>query len=236
MKCIVVDDEPLARKGITDLISGFKELDLVASFNHAAKAVEFLTNNEVDLIFLDIEMPGISGLDLARGLDKKTLVIFTTAYSDYALESYDVEAVDYLVKPISIDRFEKAVKKAVFYQSLIKNQKDELEGIGDTDILVRADRRFHKVNFHNITYVEGLKDYVIIYTTSTKFVTWINLKNFHSKLPADLFLRVSKSYLVNQNAITSFDSNTIFIGEIEIPIGKTYQDSFFQQYIGRSSP
>lgn len=236
MKCIIVDDEPLARKGIAGLIEDFKSLTLIGSFNHAESAREFMRLNAVDLIFLDIQMPGISGLDFARSLPESALVIFTTAFSQYALDSYEVDAVDYLVKPIAHNRFAKAIEKAQLHFSLLNRDKDHLESIEDSHILIRADRRFYKVAFDQITYVEGLKDYVIIHTKQGKYVTWINLKNIHSKLPNAIFQRVSKSYLANCNAITSFDNNSIFIGETEISIGKSYREEFFNSYIGRPQP
>ncbi len=236
MKCIIVDDEPLARRGIADLVAEFNALQLIGSFNHAEGACDFLSSNSVDLIFLDIQMPGISGLEFARSLAENTLVIFTTAYSQYALDSYEVDAIDYLVKPISQTRFAKAIDKALTYHSLLKKGKDELESILENHILIRADRRFYKIAFDQITYIEGLKDYVVIYTRDSKYVSWINLKNIHQKLPDSLFLRISKSYIVNHHAITSFDNHSIFIGETEVSIGKAYQEFFFKKYIGREHP
>lgn len=236
MKCIIVDDEPLARRGIAELVAEIKALELVGSFNHAEGARDFLLANDVDLIFLDIQMPGMTGLEFARSLAKNTLVIFTTAYSQYALDSYEVDAIDYLVKPISQVRFSKAIEKALTFHSLLKKEKDELESILENHVLIRADRRFYKIAFDLITHIEGLKDYVVIYTRDSKYVSWINLKNIHQKLPDTLFLRISKSYIVNHHAITSFDNNSIFIGDTELSIGKAYQESFFKKYIGRGQP
>lgn len=236
MNCIIVDDEPLARKGLTVLLAGFNALELVGSFKSAAAAGEFLKTNIVDVIFLDIQMPDINGLEYARLVPEHTLIIFTTAYSQYALESYDVDAIDYLVKPISPERFAKAVEKAITHLGLLKKSKDQIETIADNHVLIRADRRFYKVAFEQITHIEGLKDYVILYTRDSKYVTWINLKNIHGKLPASTFLRLSKSFVVNHEAITSFDNNTVFIGDLEIGIGKAYQAEFFRQYIGREQP
>jgi len=236
MNCIIVDDEPLARKGLSDLLIGFDNLKLTGSFNNAASAGEYLTSNPVDLVFLDIQMSGINGLEFARLLPEHTLIIFTTAYSQYALESYEVDAIDYLVKPISPERFAKAVEKATTHLALLEKSKDQIETIEENHVLIRADRRFYKIAFEQITHIEGLKDYVILYTRDSKYITWINLKNIHSKLPAATFLRVSKSFVVNHQAITSFDNTTIYINELEIAIGKAYQEDFFRQYIGREQP
>jgi DNA-binding LytR/AlgR family response regulator len=233
MNCIIVDDEPFARKGLSDLLAGFSSLELAGSFNSAAAAGEYLSANTVDLVFLDIQMSGINGLEFARLLPERTLIIFTTAYSQYALESYDVDAIDYLVKPISPERFTKAVEKATTHMALLEKGKDQIETIAENHILIRADRRFYKVAFDQITHIEGLKDYVILYTCDSKYVTWINLKNIHSRLPAATFLRVSKSYVVNHHFITSFDNNTIYFGDLQIAIGKAYQEGFFKHYVGR---
>lgn len=236
MKCIIVDDEPLARKGLTDLIADFNSVDLVGSFNNAITAGDFLASNPVDLIFLDIQMPGLTGIDFARGLPEKTLVVFTTAYSQYALESYEVDAIDYLVKPISPERFVKAVEKATNHLALLENSKSEIETFADSHILIRAERRYYRIAFNHITHIEGLKDYVVIYTRDTKYVTWINLKNIHVKLPPASFFRISKSCVVNQEAITSFDNHSVYLDDLEITIGKAYQEDFFKQYIGRKKP
>lgn len=236
MNCIIVDDEPLAREGMQDLVATQPTLQLLHSFNSTFRVVDFIKENPVDLIFLDIEMPGTNGIEFARSIPNKTLVIFTTAYSQYALESYEVEAIDYLVKPISVERFEKAVEKAASYLSLIKSRKNDFEGVVKNNLIVRADRRYHKIAFDDIYYIEGLKDYVIIYTRSNKYVTWMNLKTIHSKLPESIFLRVNKSYIVNQNAITSFDNTTVYINEIEIDIGKSYQSDFNKNFLGGTLP
>ncbi|TCD28719.1 response regulator transcription factor [Pedobacter psychrodurus] len=234
MNCIIVDDEPFAREGMSSLIANFPGLHLKGSFNNALSANEFLTENNIDLVFLDIQMPGETGLELARRLPKETLVIFTTAYSEHALESYEVDGIDYLVKPITSERFAKAVDKASMYFSLRQNKQSELDNVADHYIMIRADRRFYKIDFSSILYIEGLKDYVIIYTQDNKYITWMNLKTIHSKLPERLFLRVSKSYVINQQAITSFDTGNIYLGEVKIPLGKAYQKDFLTRFNGQN--
>jgi len=181
-------------------------------------------------------MSGITGLEFARLLPSRTLIIFTTAYPQFALDSYEVDAIDYLVKPISPERFSKAVEKAITHLSLLERSNDQFETIAENHVLIRADRRFYKIAFDQITHIEGLKDYVILYTFDSKYITWINLKNIHSKLPASIFLRVNKSFVINHKAITSFDNNTIYVGSLEIAIGKAYQKDFFLDYIGREQP
>ena len=187
MNCLIIDDEPLARIGMERLIRQYSNLKVVGTFKNAVGVTDFLKKNEVHLLFLDIEMPGINGLELAKILPEQTLVIFTTAYSQYALESYEVDALDYLVKPITPERFKKAVAKAESYHQLLSEQKTDLEA------------------------------------TDAQYITWINLKNIHSQLPESVFVRVNKSYVVNTQHITSYTHQFVYIGDTEIPIGRTYE-------------
>jgi len=234
MKAIIVDDEPLARKGIQKLAAQVPELELLDSFNSAESASMFIMNNPVDLIFLDIQMPGINGIEFARNLPKNTLIIFTTAFSEYALDSYEVEAIDYLVKPIEPERFRKAVDKAISYHSLLVSEEAKnIENIETDYIFVKSDRKFFKVNFEDILFIEGLKDYVIIQMKDQRIITKMNLKNIHELLPSNIFLRVNRSYIVNKNHISSFDNNDIFIKNYEIAIGNFYRDAFFEEFINK---
>ena len=168
-------------------------------------------------------MPGVNGLELARTLPEHTLVIFTTAYSQYALESYEVDALDYLVKPITPERFKKAVAKAESYHQLLSQQKTDFEATDTQYISIRANRRNYRIPHSDILYIEALKDYVIIHTFTDRYITWINLKNIHSQLPASVFVRVNKSYVVNLQHITSYTHQFVYIGETEIPIGRAYE-------------
>lgn len=238
MNCIIVDDEPLAREGMLLLLQDIPELNVIGCFNGAKKAKEFMANQDVDLIFLDIQMPGITGLEFAESIAEKTLIIFTTAYSQYALKSYEVDAIDYLVKPVIKERLEKAVKKAFSYGELLANkeEKSTLESLDTDYMLVKSDRKFHKILFKDIIYVEGLKDYVVIYINDSKVITAMNLKTISQHLPEAFFIRVSKSYLVNSNYIDSFDNHTIYIKSTEIPIGEVFRKKFLEQYLGKNSP
>ena len=167
IKCIIVDDEPIAREGLERLVRKSPMLELVGNFESAESATEYIKDSPVDLIFLDIEMPGTNGLDFARKIPQQTLVIFTTAYSEYALDSYEVNATDYLVKPIEEQRFRKAVEKVSVYHTLLINaEKESVEA--DVDFFfVKSDRKYFKIRYDDILFIEGLKDYVIIQTKST---------------------------------------------------------------------
>lgn len=229
MNCIIIDDEPLARRAIELLVNESPDLTLAGQFPDAVSATVFMRENPVDLVLLDIRMPGINGIEFARTIPDKTLVIFTTAHTEYALDSYEVDAIDYLVKPVEKAKFDRAVCKAVSYRSLLDSidGTEGIESLSKDYMYVKSERRFHKVTFEDILYIEGLKDYVILHLSDKKIITKKNLKNIHENLPADLFLRVNKSYIVNTHRIDSFDNNDIIIGNTEIPIGNSYREAIF---------
>lgn len=232
MDCIIVDDEPLAREGMEILINQFSKLNLIGKFSNATTAKEFLITNKVDLIFLDIEMPGITGIEFLANLKKDILTIFTTAYSEYALKGFDLNVVDYLLKPIRKDRFAKAIDKAheIF---ILKNStlaKQELKERLDYTY-VAADRKYYKVFFDDIKYIEGMKDYVVMHTKDKKIMPAINLKTIYGQLPNTLFARVNKSYIVNIKSIKKIDAESIDLGTITIPIGKSYKDDFLNNFV-----
>jgi len=232
MNCIIVDDEPLARKAIQKLINATESLEAIASFNGTNTTREFLIKNTVDLVFLDIQMPGVNGIEFARTIPKKTLLVFTTAFHEFASESYEVDAIDYLIKPIKLERFQKAVEKAQTYNKLFHTDTNSnIENISNDYIFVRADRRMFKVHFNDILYIEGLKDYVIIYIKDQRVVTLMNIKTIYDLLPKNFFVRVSKSYVINVNKIDAVDNNTVYIGKTEIPIGNIYRDFFFNEFV-----
>lgn len=237
MKCIIVDDEPIARRGIEKLVKSIASLELLGSFENADIASVFMQGNTVDLVFLDIQMPGLNGLEFAKQIGKTTLVIFTTAYAEFAVDSYEVDAVDYLLKPIPFARFEKAVAKAADYYSLLSADAENtrIDLVENEFMYIKSDRRFFKVVFKDILFIEGLKDYVIIQLENQKLITHTNLKNAHKLLPQHKFLRVSRSYVVNKDRIDSFSNNDVFIGPHEIAIGNFYRDDFFEQILGNKS-
>jgi len=232
MNCILVDDEPLAREAIRLLLEDVSGLELVGEFNSALAASRYMIEHPVDLVFLDIQMPGITGLEFARAIPKETLVIFTTAYSEYALDSYEVDAIDYLIKPVDPQRFEKAVQKALAYHDLLREEeKEDIEAPEEDYFFVKSERRYFKVIFSDVLFIEGLKDYVILQLKDQKIITKMNLKNIHELLPRRQFMRVNKSYIVNTDKIDSFDNNDIFIGTYEIGIGNSYRDAFFEEFV-----
>lgn len=233
MNCIIIDDEPLARKAIQKLIDQTSNLEAVGSFNGADAATEFLANNSVDLIFLDIQMPGVNGIEFARTIPKETFVIFTTAFNEFATDSYEVDAIDYLIKPVKLERFQKSIEKAQTYYRLLKadHASNNIENVAEDYIFVRADRKMFKVYFNSILFIEGLKDYVVMHTENQKVITLMNIKTIHDLLPKSMFVRVSKSYIINIKKIDSVDNNTVYIGKSEIPIGNIYREYFFEEFV-----
>lgn len=232
MNCIIVDDEPLAREGIETLIQNDSRLNLLGSFNNASTAAKFISENLVDLIFLDIQMQGITGLEFAKTIKERTLVIFISAYAEYALDSYEVDTIDYILKPVSANRFRKAVDKAVSYHEMLINEmkNNEFRLVESDYLFVRSERRNVKIFFKDILFIEGLKDYVIIHTANEKkIITLISIKNILTQLPQSLFARVSKSYVINTQHIESFDNNDVIIGTYEIPIGNSFREHFLEE-------
>lgn len=232
MNCIIVDDEPLAREEMEALIKEVSELKIIGNFSNVLAAKNFIKSNQVDLIFLDIHMPEVTGIEFAQQLGQQTLIVFTTAYSNYAVQSYELDAIDYLLKPIDKLRLDKAIKKAVTYKNLLSENtlKNSVEATDQNFLLIKSDRRYYKVKLEDVKFIEGLKDYVVIHTASQKLITAMNLKTIHQKITSEFFMRVSKSYIVNLNHIQSFDNHTIYIDDSEIPLGEIFKSEFFARY------
>lgn len=234
--CLIVEDEPLARNLITEYVSKVPYLTLVKACSGPLEAMEVLRTTPVDLLFLDVQMPEITGISFLKSLQKKPLVILTTAYSEYALEGYELDVTDYLLKPITFERFLKAVDKV--------NQR--LSGVNTTNatpekpaevppsfIFVKDGTKLVKIKWDDILYVEGLKDYVTIHTRTQKVISLQRLKVLEEQLPADKFIRVHNSFIVALEAIDSVHKDKIQIGQALVPIGDTYKKSFREFIEGR---
>lgn len=236
MKCVIIDDEPLAVELLEDFVQKVDTLELVSTFNNAIDAVSFINQNNVDLIFLDIEMPHFSGIDFLNTIEKKPLVIFTTAYSDYAVEGFNLGAVDYLVKPIPFHRFLKSVVRA---QQTLNPAATTVQATAENTsapeieqdfMFVRAEYENVKMNFADILYIEGLKDYVKIYTTDNKFtLTLISLIKLENLLSNKGFSRIHRSYIINIKHVKSIQKNKVLISDKRIPISESYKTFFFER-------
>ena len=232
MKCIIIDDEPLALELLEDFISKVPFLELAGSCSSGFEATAILQEQKIDLIFTDIEMPDFSGIDFIKSLDTKPMFIFTTAYSHYAVEGFNLNAIDYLVKPIPFHRFLKAATRA---QNLLKLKIEEETPVLDQKespqfIFVKSEYENLKINLADIKYIESLKDYIKIHTHKEKpILTLSSLKNFEKKLGTINFIRVHKSYIVSLKHIYSVQRNRIIIDDNWIPIGFNYRDDFIKR-------
>lgn len=224
MNCIAVDDEPLALKLLQDNISKVPYLKLVAACSDAFEAMKAMQENKIDLVFIDIQMPGLTGLQLIGSLENKPLVIFITAYKQYALESYDLAVVDYLVKPVALDRFIKACNRAKELHELKSMKQQPAETQTKEYFFVNVDYSQVKLMFDDIIFIEGLRDYIKINLKSTKrpLVVRSSLKAIEIELPDNKFIRIHKSYLVSVAEITAVRKTSVFIKEMELPVGETY--------------
>ena len=239
IKCIIIDDEPLAIGVLKSYCEDLGEVDVIGTFTNPFEATTLLSSEQIDLVFLDIEMPQINGIDLIKSIDKKPLFVFTTAYPQYAIEGFDLNAVDYLVKPIPFVRFIKAinrVKRLMSSGDASKLPENNLTpssgGFGQAAqfLFVKSEYESVKINVQEIKYIQGLKDYLKIYTQDKKpILTLMSFKEMLSKLPADQFVRVHRSFVVNIGVIMSIQRSKIVIDDIRIPIGESFKESFFQR-------
>ncbi len=225
--CLIIEDEPLARNLLTDYVKKVPYLNLVKACSNPLEGLEVLRTNTIDILFLDIQMPEITGITLLKVLQKKPMVILTTAYSEYALESYELDVVDYLLKPITFDRFLKAVDKASqrLNTATVVAEKSSSEPAA-TFVFVKDGTKLVKINFDDILYVEGLKDYVTIHTRQQKVVSLQRLKALEMQLPSDQFIRIHHSYIISLKAIDAIHKGDVQIGNTMIPISDSYKKQF----------
>ena len=227
LKCLIVDDEPLARNLLADYVKKVPLLELTDATSNPLQALEILRNRAIDLMFLDIQMPEITGITLLKTLQKKPLVILTTAYSEYAIESYELDVVDYLLKPVTFDRFLKAVEKAG--QRMIHPSVQTVPDVaekGSPFVFIKDGTKLVKINFDDILFVEGLKDYVTIVTKTQKVVSLQRLKTLELQLPADKFIRIHHSYIIAVKAVDTIHKGEVQIGSHLIPISDSYRKTF----------
>ena len=228
LNCIIIDDEPLAAQLLASYAQKTTFLNLIGTFNSAVAAIKNVKEKRIDLIFLDIQMPELSGLEFATLLPPTCKIVFTTAFSQYAIDGYKVNAIDYLLKPISYDDFLKAANKALDSFTVVE-KKDELE---DRFIYVKSEYKLVRVLYDDILYIEGLKDYVKIYLDNNQrpIHSLMNMKTMEQMLPASRFIRVHRSFIVAKSKIREIDRNRIVFGDVYIPIGDSYKQAF-QEFI-----
>ncbi len=226
LTCLIADDEYLALRILAQYIQANPSLELLAQCKDPATAWAFLEKNQVDLLLLDIQMPGMTGIELVRKLSYQPLVIFTTARHDYAVEAFELEALDYLVKPISPERFQKAIQKALQYAA---QRAKPPAPVPASYLSIKADYRVVQIPFNDILYIEGLSEYVKIYTPVKKYITLAALKDIEQQLPALEFIRIHKSYLLAKRQIASYNTTSVILQSgTALPVGRKYKDDFIQ--------
>lgn len=222
IKCLIVDDEPLAINVIKRHLKGFDEFEVVDTCNDAMEAFKVLKHKNIQLMFLDINMPELSGIDFIKGLDTKPLVVITTAYREFAVESFELDVFDYLVKPIALPRFVKTIDKVMEHFRLVHSSPSKHKGNNDY-IFIKVDKKIVKVFFSEILYIESLKDYVRVVTQYENLITHHNLRSISKSLPSDKFIRIHRSYTVAIEKIRSLEGNNVEIEDKLLPIGRNYQ-------------
>lgn len=229
LKCLIVDDEHLARKLLEDYVSRVPKLELVATAKNAMEAIQAIQEQSVDLMFLDIQMPDLTGLDLLKTMKNKPAVILTTAYSEYALQGYELDVIDYLLKPIGFERFVQGVTKAADLINLrkINNSNEEKE---IDHLTVKADHKLVRIKLEDILYIEGLREYVSIYTKEKRVITLEAMKNLEDILPPKKFLRTHRSYIVSLDKTDAINGNCVEVNGKLIPIGKTYKEAVLKRF------
>ncbi|HKL38475.1 MAG TPA: LytTR family DNA-binding domain-containing protein [Bacteroidales bacterium] len=232
IRCAIIDDEHLARQYMKDYVSRIPFLELEGEYNSPMKIMDALHQGSIDLLFLDIQMPEISGLDFLRSLERKPYVVLTTAYKEFALEGYELEVTDYLLKPFSFDRFLKAANRV--YQTMSRSTQPGSAGIKQeqkTDfkedyLVIRADRKLYKINYEDLIYIEGQKAYVTFHSENNKRITALaSLKELEEKLPAGQFIRIHKSYIVSVKKIDALEGNQLEVAGKMLPVGKNYRSA-----------
>ena len=232
INCVIIDDEPLAREGLASYVREVDFLHLVSTCVNPLELVTLSEEKRVDLIFLDIQMPKMNGIDFLKTVQKPPMVILTTAFPSYALEGFQLNVMDYLLKPITFDRFFKAANKAKDYYNLVNKATEPATPSDNTDyFFIKCGNKYEKIHFDDILYVEGMQNYSTIYTRKGKYVTLLYLKNLEKNFEGKLFIRVHKSYIVSINKIEGIEGNEIFIQSHRIPISRNYREQVINQVV-----
>jgi DNA-binding LytR/AlgR family response regulator len=223
LKCIIIDDEPVARKVLQEFIDDIDFLELTGQAENPLRAMSLLGNNDVDIIFLDINMPKINGIDFLKNTKTSAAVIMTTAYPDYAVEAFGLDVLDYLIKPIAFERFLKACNKAKEAIALKKGTANKTEVTSD-HFFIKSDNQIEKIYYDDLLYAEAMLNYVMLYTSSKKMMVYMTIKSLEEQLPADIFIKVHKSFIVNINKIKSIEGNVLDIEAAKITISQNLRE------------
>jgi len=230
LKCIIIDDEPVARKVVQEFIEDINFLELIGQAENPLKAMSLLSNNDVDIIFLDINMPKINGIDFVKNTKTNASIIMTTAYADYAVEAFGLDVLDYLVKPISFERFLKACNKAKEVIALKEASINKTQGASD-HFFIKCDNQIEKIFYQDLLYAEAMLNYVMLYTSSKKMMVYITIKSLEEQLPADIFIKVHKSFIVNINKVNSIEGNILDIAGTKITISQNLREKVLDEIL-----
>jgi DNA-binding LytR/AlgR family response regulator len=230
LKTILVEDEPLAREGLLAYTKNVQFLEIVHVCEDALQANQVLASGKIDLMFLDIQMPTITGIDFLKSLKDPPIVVLTTAYPNFALQGYELDILDYLVKPFAFDRFLKAANKAREF-FVLKNNFVDQQTVQQDYFFVKCDYRYEKIHFQDILFVEGMENYVVIHTTSQKFVTLLRMKTVEEILPASFFIRIHKSFIVSLKAVSAIDGNEVIVAGKRLPISREKKNEILERLI-----
>ncbi len=225
INCLVVDDEPIAREGMKEYISQIDYLNLAADYKSASEAAGILQKNKIDLIFLDIQMPGLTGIEFVKALAEPPAIIFTTAYPQYAIEGYELNIIDYLLKPISFARFLRSVEKA---QSYLKAKTNNLN-ITNEFFFIKCNGKIEKILISEVIYIEAMANYVIVHTNQKKYITYITFSGINKHLPEQHFMRIHKSYMVALAAIKTIDGDEIITSIARLPLAKSFREQVMKR-------
>lgn len=225
-KCLIIDDELPARELIQAYLEVLPDFEVVNSIDNAIDGFVYLQNHQVDLLFLDIQMPRMTGLELLKSLQTRPKVVLTTAFREFAADGFDLDVLDYLVKPISQERFLKTISKYLYFKEIVQNTSSAKSAIDDAYIFLKVDKEHKKVFLNEILYIEGLKDYIKVYTLLGMFVVYERLGYMEAKLPESKFVRVHKSFIVSLKKVSKYTNEVLNINQYEIPLGRMYKQNF----------
>jgi len=231
IRCLIIDDEPLARKGLKEYIQDADFLELAGEFDNPLKAAGIMMSERIDLIFLDIQMPKMTGMEFMKSLSHPPMVIFTTAYPQYAVEGFELNAIDYLLKPFSFERFWKSVLKARSLKETAEKTVSPATAAEPDYFFIKSDGKLVKIFYDEILFIEALQNYVAVHTVSGKYITYLTFRSIEEHLPASRFIRTHKSYIVSAAKVESIEGNDIRIGQHQIPISRTEREAVLQQLL-----
>jgi len=223
IKCLIIDDEPLARKLIKNHLCHFKQFEIIAECENAIEASSIIQNNNIDLLFLDIQMPEINGIDFLKSLTKKPKVIITSAYKEFAIDGFNLDVLDFLLKPITLDRFFKAINKFLDISSPTRRAESLSESVPSKSIFIKDHNKTYRINPSDILYVEGMREYIKIFTETENIVTKCSLTKFYDQLPSSFFIRIHKSFIINVKEVKAFSASSVEINDKKIAIGRSYK-------------